>query len=112
MLLRLRWDSRDKAAGTKLSKIVGVIWDGLENRPAGLPISSALWLHDISSDDDEIDYDSDNSRETFKEMEGKEIFVTEKCNSRIYEKGGDADEWSVIPSRPKRTIAYAKNGVA
>jgi len=96
MLLRLRWDSRDKAAGTKLSKIVGVIWDGLENRPAGLPISSALWLHDISSDDDEIDYDSDNSRETSKEMEGKEIFVTEKCNSRIYEKGGDADEWSVI----------------
>lgn len=48
MLLRLRWDDDDTSARTKLSSIVGRIWDGLEgvDLTDKKPLSSALWLDD------------------------------------------------------------------
>lgn len=66
MLLRLCWDDRDKRARRTLKKIIGQIWDGLENLPTGEPIPSALWVDGGSA--------------------------SEACAG----KGGDSEDWDML----------------
>lgn len=88
MLLRLRWDDRDKGARIRLSMIVSRIWDGLEGIESGKPIPSALWLTDDRGQDARL---SEVAPSRFSPPERGE-----RCDSQSGSSEGVGDDWKVI----------------
>lgn len=103
MLLRLRWDDRDPRARVKLSRIVALIWDDLEGAGPGMPLSSALWLHDDAPEGDARARAGEAASAAFEPPERRMSDLLGAAMARSGMGGstqrsvsGDGEEWRVL----------------